>query len=226
MKDDSIIDFYFGDEGEQYILPFGDIRCRMQCFEWSDGRLPCFGHTASIVQESRRTGKFIWYTDYVTEGMEMGKSNKASHYGFHKLQEAYHQLKPIGGLDDKRCISLLLEIIRAYNDEFRRNGKKAKKATVCDLHFFTQCILEVENKGKNLLPASIRAELYREAGIFEKCFEFDAAASSSEDEREIITEIQFRAAHLDREPFIIEHCEFYRNNIRFAKRFPCPKFDN
>ncbi len=163
MKDDSIIDFYFGDEGEQYILPFGDIRCRMQCFEWSDGRLPCFGHTASIVQESRRTGKFIWYTDYVTEGMEMGKSNKASHYGFHKLQEAYHQLKPIGGLDDKRCISLLLEIIRAYNDEFRRNGKKAKKATVCDLHFFTQCILEVENKGKNLLPASIRAELYREA---------------------------------------------------------------
>lgn len=226
MKDDSIQDFYFDNLGEIYISGYGDVRCGINCIEWSDGRLACFRHTASIVQKSHRTGKFIWYADYVDECREMGESDNAEHYGFNELREAYHQFEPIGKLEEKDCVALLMEIIRAYNDKYDHNYRRAKKVPIADYIFFIKCILEVQRRGKEVLPASIRAELYREAGLFEECFGFDAAASRSRDEMEIIAEIQFRAAHRDKEPFIIEHCEFYRRNIRFIKRTPCPRFND
>ena len=83
-------------------------------------------------------------------------------------------------------------------------------------------IVEIEKKGKNHMPASILAELYREIGMFGKCFEFDATSADSKDEMELITEIQYRAARGDKRLFIIEHSEYFQENLRLRKRTPCP----
>ena len=200
----------------------GDLRCRINCFEWSDGRLGCPHKRVSVVQRSRKTGKFIWYTDYIAEGIEMGQSDNAKNYDLHDLQEAFDQLKYIDQLGDKHSLALFLEIIHAYNDEYHRNPLVEKKIPIPDYKLFVECVLEAQKVGKDRLPASMKAELYREAGMFEKCFEFSTTDGRSRDEKEIIGEVLFRAAHGDTKPFIIEQCEYFKRNPRLIKRTPCP----
>ncbi|MBO5866013.1 MAG: hypothetical protein J6Q73_08205 [Bacteroidaceae bacterium] len=189
MVNPQIKEFYFGNYATQpTTMGNSNLKCRMQCIEWSDGRLGC--------QQTQRS--------------------------FKELQEAYARLQEKGALDKEGEVSLLMDIIRTYNDEYQRNTNGENEIPLPDFMSFVKCILEVEEKGKEILPASIRAELYREACYFEKCFEFDATASQSKDEQEIIAEVQYRASHGDSKPFIIEHCEYYRNNVRHTKRYPCP----
>ena len=83
-------------------------------------------------------------------------------------------------------------------------------------------VFEIQKVGKSLLSPSIRAELYREIGMYAKCFEFESWAGRNMDEREILAEVMFRAAHYESRPFIIEHCDYCRDNTRFKKRTPCP----
>jgi hypothetical protein len=215
----------FGISFKRLIPGNGDLRCKMQCYEWSDGRLGCPYRTASIVQKSRKTEKYIWYSDYVTECFEMGEKNEPESYGFYDLQEAYHQLEPIGELNDEHCVQLLMEIIRSYNDLYHRNPERKIEIPVPDYIFFKKCVVEVLDKGKNRLPMSIIAELYREVGLFGKCIEINAMESRSRDEKEIIAEVQFRAVHGDRKPFVIENSEYYQNNLRLTKRYQCSASD-
>ena len=203
----------------------GDLKCRLNCFEWSDGRLRCPHKRASVVQKSRKTGKFIWYSDYIAEGVEMKQGDNAKSYGLNELQEAFHQFKYANKLDDERSLSLFLEIIHAYNDKYHRNPLVEKKIPVPDYMLFIECILEAQKMGKKRLPASMRVELYREAGMFEKCFNFGSADGLSKDEKEIIDEVLFRAARGDNKPFIIEQCRYYKSHSRFIKRTPCPATD-
>lgn len=145
-------------------------------------------------------------------------------YTFHELQEAYRNMKNSAQPDDERIITQLLEIVHAYNDEFSRGTHPEKEPQPGDYGFFVKAVLELQEKGRDVLPASLRAELYREAGMFENCFGFSSHACRSRDEKEIMDEVLFRAAHADRRPFIIEQCEFYRDKARPVKRFPCPQF--
>ena len=167
-----------------------DLECRLQCHEWSDGRLGClFGHCS-----------------------------------FHELKEAYRQLQNSAQPDDKHIVALLLEIIQAYNDEYNRDSNMKKEPGPGDYGFFVRSVLELQERGKDVLPASLRAELYREAGMFEQCFAFSSHDCRTCDEKEIMDEILFRAAHGDCKPFIIEQCEYYSSKPRMAKRCPCPQF--
>lgn len=225
----SVKEFYFGSIDEksekshnQSFGGDGKLQCKLQCIEWSDGRLGCSHKAPSIVQRSRKSGDFIWLSDYIAEGVDMNKSNNAQHYSFKDLEKAYNQLKDKGALNDERYFSLLLEIVQAYNDIYHRNGNVEKEAPFADFLFYVECIVEIEKKGKNHMPASILAELYREIGMFGKCFEFDATSADSKDEMELITEIQYRAARGDKRLFIIEHCEYFQENLRLRKRTPCP----
>ena len=165
-----------------------DLECRLQCCEWSDGRLGCL---------CRR-------------------------YTFHELQEAYRNMKNSAQPDDERIITQLLEIVHAYNDEFSRGTHPEKEPQPGDYGFFVKAVLELQERGKDVLPPSLRAELYREAGMFENCFGFSSHACRSRDEKEIMDEVLFRAAHADRRPFIIEQCGYYSSKPRTVKRFPCP----
>lgn len=146
------------------------------------------------------------------------------HCSFHELKEAYRQLQNSAQPDNKCLVTMLLEIVQAYNDEYNRGINIEKEPQSSDYGFFVQSILALQERGKDLLPASLRAELYREAGMFEQCFVFSSHDCRSTDEKEIMDEVLFRAAHADRRPFIIEQCDYYKDKTRPVKRFPCPQF--
>lgn len=198
----------------------------LQCFEWSDGRLACTFNQVSTVQKSRRTGEFVWYSDFLSECSEAGEKESAEHYNFRELQQAYDHLCRKEDVDGRSMVGLLLEIVHAFNDEYNGTAGVEKKIALSDYEFFVRCILELQERGRKMLPASLRAELYREAGMFGKCFEFSSSDCRSRDEKEIIDEVLFRAAHGDSKPFIIEQCEYYNTNPRTVKRFPCPNVEN
>ena len=143
-------------------------------------------------------------------------------YTLQDFKKAYRDLMERNETKNEDCVQLSLEIIRAFNDEYNRTPGVEKVALSDDFALFVKSILYVLENGDGVVPVSIMAELCREAGLFDKCLEFDATACGSVDEREIIAEVQFRAAKGDSRPFIIEHCEYYTNNLRLAKRYPCP----
>ena len=195
MKEKEAIHFYFGTECRTTFECSCTPGCTVGCHEWSDGRLACQHQAASTLLESR----------------------------FRKLQQAYNNLcTSATDIDDKQMVTLLLEIVQTYNDEHYRGCEARKSVQFTDYEFFVKCILQLQELGKDVLPASLKAELYREAGMFEKCLEFSSADCRSRDEKEIVDEVLFRAAHADSKPFIIEQCEYYNINPRPVKRFPCP----
>jgi hypothetical protein len=196
--------------------------CMIKCYEWSDGQLGCAFNQVSTVQKSRRTGEFVWYSDFLSECSKTGEKESAEHYSFRELQQAYDHLCRKENIYGRCMVTLLLEIVHAFNDEYNRSMDVEKNIPLNDYEFFVRCILELQERGRKMLPSSLKAELYREAGMFEKCLEFSSADCRSRDEKEIVDEVLFRAAHADTKPFIIEQCEYYSTNLRLAKRFPCP----
>ena len=195
MKEKEAIHFYFGTECGTTFECSCTPGCMVGCHEWSDGRLACQHQAASTLSESRLC----------------------------ELQQAYNNLSIYAtDIDDKQMVTLLLEIVQTYNDEYNRGREAKKSVQFADYEFFVKCILKLQELGKEMLPASLKAELYREAGMFEKCLEFSSADCSSRDEKEIVDEVLFRAAHADSKPFIIEQCEYYSSNPRLVKRFTCP----
>lgn len=223
MEDKNAVHHFFGSNNNAPTHFHCTPGFNYRCFEWSDGRLCCSRNIASVVQKSRKNGEFIWYTDYINECTELGEKNESRHYGFHDLREAFYQLALGREPEKKEYVRLLLDIIHAYNDEYHDDPVSGIDVPPHDLVFFVNCVLEIQKVGKSLLSPSIRAELYREIGMYAKCFEFESWAGRNMDEREILAEVMFRAAHYESRPFIIEHCDYCRDNTRFKKRTPCPK---
>ena len=171
--------------------------------EWSDGRVEGLERTKSIVQKSHETGKYMWFADYIAQGNAMGVENNPKFYSFHDLQEAYHQFEYIGELEDERCVQLLWEIVRAFNDRYRRHSRsQSRKIYPNDSRFYIKCILELLKKGGDRISSFEKMELYREAGMFSKCFEIFNSRFRWSD-RDFVDELLFRAAHGDSSPFIV-----------------------
>ena len=178
--------------------------CHFSSAVWSDGRVDGAAREASIVQKSHTTGNYMWLADYMAQGDAMGVENNPKFYRFHDLQEAYHQFEYIGELEDERCVQLLWEIVRAFNDRYRRHsGTQTKKISPIDSRFYIKCILELLKKGGDSISSFEKMELYREAGMFSKCFEIFNSKPRWDDE-EIVDELLFRAAHGDSSPFALQ----------------------
>lgn len=177
----------------------------LRCAEWSDGRTEGVNRTPSAVQKSRTTGKYMWLDDYIAEGESMGVVDTPKSYCFHDLQEAYCQFECTGELEDERCVQLLWDIVRAFNDRYRRRHSSAqtRKMSPSDSRFYINCILELLKKGGDAISGMDKIELYREAGMFSKCFEVFNSRFRWAD-REIIDELLFRAAHGDSSPFVLQ----------------------
>ena len=177
--------------------------CYMSAAEWSDGRYEGSVRNPSPVQKSHTTGKYMWLADYIAQGDAMGVENNPQFYCFHDLQEAYHQFEYIGELEDERCVLLLWEIVRAFNDRYRRHSRsKTRKISPNDSRFYIKCILELLKRGGDRMSAFEKMELYREAGMFNKCFkiyELGVRGRSKEEYEELL----FRAAHGDSSPFML-----------------------
>ena len=178
--------------------------CHFSSAVWSDGRVDGAAREASIVQKSHTTGNYMWLADYMAQGDAMGVENNPKFYRFHDLQEAYHQFEYIGELEDERCVQLLWEIVRAFNDRYRRHsGRQTKKISPIDSRFYIKCILELLKKGGDSISSFEKMELYREAGMFSKCFEIFNSKPRWDDE-ENVDELLFRAAHGDSSPFALQ----------------------
>ena len=145
----------------------------------------------------------MWLDDYIAEGNSMGVENKPKIHRFHDLQEAYHQFEYIGELEDERCVLLLWEIVRAFNDRYRRRSKPSqKKIAPVDSRFYVRCILELLKKGGDRISAFEKMELYREAGMFSKCFKIYKLGVRGRSQEEY-EELLYRAAHGDSSPFML-----------------------
>lgn len=171
--------------------------------EWSDGEVESRARTASAVQKSRNTGKYMWLADYMAEGESMGVENAPKSYGFNELQQAYRQLESVGELENEHCVQLLWEIVRVFNRTYRRRSKSENpKVTLDDCKFYVDCILELLRRDGDSMPAIEKMELYREAGMFSKCFEVFKSRFRWAD-KEIVDELLFRAARGDSSPYIL-----------------------
>lgn len=182
--------------------------CHFSSAVWSDGRVDGAAREASIVQKSHITGNYMWLDDYLAHGNAMGVENKPKFYRFHDLQEAYHQFEYIGELEDERCVQLLWEIVRAFNDRYRRHsGTQTKKISPIDSRFYIKCILELLKKGGDSISSFEKMELYREAGMFSKCFKIYESGVRGRS-TEVFEELLFRAANGDSSPFVVQS-DFY-----------------
>ena len=193
---------------QQYYNRRGTSLCFLREKEWSDGRVEHGVYTESIVQKSHKTGKYMWLSDYLAEGNSMGVENRPIRHRFHDLQEAYHQFEYIGELEDERCVQLLWEIVRAFNDRYRRHsGTQTKKISPIDSRFYIKCILELLKKGGDSISSFEKMELYREAGMFSKCFKIYESGVRGRS-TEVFEELLFRAANGDSSPFVVQS-DFY-----------------
>ena len=138
---------------------------------------------------------------------------------YKELKERYRQQMRTEGLDDNTQVPMLMGIIQTYNDVFNRCPSPDKEIPVEDYTFFQQCVIEVQKRGRDILPESYKAELYREAGMFAECLGFGAKTIWDEEEKAIIDEILFRAIKGDSKPFIIEGLDYHKEGMRRARRF-------
>ena len=192
-----------------------------RCFEWSDGRMGCPFGSVPRVQKSLKNGEYIWAEDFISEAKEMGADETMVKFRFKELAKAYREMKRKKKVDDERALMFYVEIIHAFNDEYRREFH-SKKIPVADAKLFVDIVIELEKIGEGRLPVSLLAEFYREAGMFGKCFSYSSYIPRTEDEREIMNEILMRAHCEDASLFVIENIDFYSTRRRAVKRFKCP----
>lgn len=177
--------------------------------EWSDGKVVKSDlGTLCVVHFSKEKGKYVWNDE------SCGNVEKLP---FCKLIEAKKELQSQGALDLKKELLLLWEMVFTFNDQYRR-GVEDTTIPAEEAKAFIDIVLEMQEFRNSLVPPTIKAELFREAGMFKRCFDFDENRMENDEESEILSEIHLRAARGDSKPFIIEDIDFYENKFRRVKR--------
>lgn len=116
---------------------------------------------------------------------------------FQEAKEALEQLYESS--DEKRRFILRLYVLYAYNDMYGRSGVIPLDASEDQLFFEENCREMI--KMERTIP-TLRAELYREIGEFDKCIEYlDSLEPASEHENKVRDLIKERALIGDRTVF-------------------------
>jgi hypothetical protein len=116
---------------------------------------------------------------------------------FQEAREALEQLYESS--DEKRRFILRLYVLYAYNDMYGRSGVIPLDASEDQLFFEENCREMI--KMERTIP-TLRAELYREIGEFDKCIEYlDSLEPASEHENKVRDLIKERALIGDRTVF-------------------------
>ena len=115
---------------------------------------------------------------------------------FQEAKEALEQLYESS--DEKRRFILRLYVLYAFNDEHIRSGKQ-HSCKSDDYKYFVENCREMI-KMERTIP-TLRAELYREIGEFDKCIEYlDSLEPASEHENKVREMIREKA--LNRNLFV------------------------
>lgn len=116
---------------------------------------------------------------------------------FQEAREALEQLYESSDL--KRRFTLRLYVLYAYNDMYGRSGVIPLDGSEDQLFFEENCREMI--KMERTIP-TLRAELYREIGEFDKCIEYlDSLEPASEHENNVRELIKERALIGDRTVF-------------------------
>ena len=118
---------------------------------------------------------------------------------FQEAREALEQLYESS--DEGRRFVLRLYVLYAFNDEYGRKGVKCLDDSE-DYLFFAENCREMIKMEKT--EGTIRAELYREIGEFDKCIEYlDSLEPAKEYENKVRSQIRLMAENKQKEVFLL-----------------------
>ena len=118
---------------------------------------------------------------------------------FQEAREALEQLYESS--DEGRRFVLRLYVLYAFNDAYGREGVKCLDESE-DYLFFAENCREMIKMEKT--EGTLRAELYREIGEFEKCIEFlDSLEPAKEYENKVRSQIRQMAENKQKEVFLL-----------------------
>ena len=118
---------------------------------------------------------------------------------FEEAREALEQLYESS--NEKRRFILRLYVLYAFNDKYGREGLKYLLDCEDYLYFVENCREMIKMEQTN---STLRAELYREIGEFDRCVQYlDSIEPAGEYENQVREQIRQRALDQDRMVFAL-----------------------
>lgn len=118
---------------------------------------------------------------------------------FEEAREALEQLYESS--NEKRRFILRLYVLYAFNDKYGREGLKYLLDCKDYLYFVENCREMIKMEQTN---STLRAELYREIGEFDRCVQYlDSLEPAGEYENQVREQIRQRALDQDRMVFAL-----------------------
>ena len=124
---------------------------------------------------------------------------RTGHLNFEEAREALEQLYESS--NEKRRFILRLYVLYAFNDKYGREGLKYLLDCEDYLYFVENCREMIKMEQTN---STLRAELYREIGEFDRCVQYlDSLEPAGEYENQVREQIRQRALDQDRMVFAL-----------------------
>lgn len=175
-------DFYYELEGMRKLrrMTMSQIR------EWSDGGVTgmCSSYLEPAVKLSRVTGKYIPVGMCEDESGAEDEGNVCNpELGVLEFADAYAQMEEDGTLDSSTRFLLLKNIIHSFNDRYRREYD-SPEPSLKELNCFINAAMAMQRYDNEMVPISLKAELFREIGLFGQvqymCKKFEGAPGLEE----------------------------------------------
>lgn len=126
-------------------------------------------------------------------------SMRTGDLNFEEAREALEQLYESS--NEKRRFILRLYVLYAFNDKYGREGLKYLLDCKDYLYFVENCREMIKMEQTN---STLRAELYREIGEFDRCVQYlDSLEPAGEYENQVREQIRQRALDQDRMVFAL-----------------------
>lgn len=124
---------------------------------------------------------------------------RTGNLNFEEAREALEQLYESS--NEKRRFILRLYVLYAFNDKYGREGLKYLLDCEDYLYFVENCREMIKMEQTN---STLRAELYREIGEFDRCVQYlDSLEPAGEYENQVREQIRQRALDQDRMVFAL-----------------------
>lgn len=120
--------------------------------------------------------------------------------GVLEFADAYAQMEEDGTLDSSTRFLLLKNIIHSFNDKYRREDG-SPEPSLKELNCFVNAAMAMQRYDDNMVPTSMKAELFREIGLFGQVQHMCRHYRDPEME-----EILFRALNGKTRPFVTKVC--------------------
>lgn len=186
---------------------------RISPYEWSDGKVDWGFKTWPCVQKSLLTGKYVAIEDFEKELGDRYDSSLLQDLSVAELADAFAEI-PECAVDSKIRIRLLWCIVHKFNDKYRRNPN-SPEPTLRELNCFVNAAMAMQRYSPKSVPPSVKAELFRELGLFRHAVAVFAATpyrAENKEENEIMDEVVLRALRGDSSLFVIEHRRFIKED--------------